>query len=170
MRNLQPVTWPAGAKQMDAWLAFLDDPEAYKKLHDALAAHVEEYNSLVEKLGLAGDIRSAREGATRDLAEARKILEDAKEKDKAERADQLTEQKRLSAVEMALVEREKDFKQAVKSHEAAVAKHINAEAKAHAELEEQRAAVKTTMERAKTLQNEAKSRIDTIREFAKASA
>ncbi len=168
MRNLHPVTWPAGAKQMDTWLAFLDDSEAYKKLHDALAAHVEEYNSLVEKLGLAGDIRSAREGATRDLAEARKILEDAKERDKAARADQLVEEKRLSAVEMALVGREKELKQAIKSHEASVAKHINVEAKVHAELEEQRTAVSLAMEKAKTTQLEAKARIDRIRQFKEA--
>ncbi len=169
MRNLQPVTWPAGAKQMDAWLSFLDDPEAYKTLHDALAAHVKEYNALVEKLGLAGDIRSAREAATRDRTDALKLLEDAKERDKTIREAHRTERKDLVDVEAALKEREHALKQAVKSHEAAVAKHINAEAKAHAELEEQRAAVKLTMDRAKALQSDAKARMDSIREFAKAA-
>ena len=168
MRNLHPVTWPAGAKQMDTWLAFLDDSEAYKKLHDALAAHVEEYNSLVEKLGLAGDIRSAREGATRDLAEARKILEDAKERDKAARADQLVEEKRLDDKEWTLVEREKALEKAVKSHEASVAKHINAEARSAAELAAERKKVTDALEKAKAMQAEAKARIDRIRQFKEA--
>ena len=165
MKNLQPIVWPAGAKQMDAWLAFLNDPERYKTLHDALKENVETLNESMAKRGIAGDIEAARTEATHALAEAKLQRAETEVEAEAAKAEQTDEQKRLSAVEMALNAREEDLKKQEATQAASADQAAEGRKKAAETLEAERAAVKRAMSEAHALQDEAQAKLDQIKDF-----
>ncbi len=168
MRVLQPITWPAGAKQMDAWLAFLDDPERYKLLHDALRSNLEEINRLVEKLGLEGDINAAREAAVKDRNDAKQLLDETKLQIAEARTEQAADKKRAAAVTGRLEERAREVDRLAKAHTTQVAKHAKEYGSAMAELDTQREAVAKAQAKAETLQYQAREAMDRIKQFKEA--